>query len=159
MQIFCQLFSLLISLFYLFTFLPFYFFTFLPLNIVPYPDLSAGLAEGVPRDVEPVTAGEQLVGVLAGLEEVHEALELLRVHRPDIGSLTNEVLRPGHTAHTAVHLLTTETGINDDRSHHLTGRLQHEQAADIQVHYVLECRDVIGILLQVEELAKKEVRR
>ena len=75
-----------------FTFLPFYFFTFLPLNIVPYPDLSAGLAEGVPRDVEPVEAGEQLVGVLAGLEEVHEALELLRVHRPDIGSLTNEML-------------------------------------------------------------------
>ncbi len=69
----------------------FYLFTFLPLNIVPDAHLAAGLAEGVPRDVEPVAAGEQLVGVLAGLEEVHEALELLRVHRPDIGCLTNEM--------------------------------------------------------------------
>ena len=61
--------------------------------------LAAGLAEGVPRDVEPAWTGEQLVGVLAGLEEVHEALELLRVHRPDIGSLTYEVLRPGDATH------------------------------------------------------------
>ena len=61
--------------------------------------LAAGLAEGVPRDVEPVATGKQLVGILAGLEELHETLELLRVHRPDIGSLTYEVLRPGDATH------------------------------------------------------------
>lgn len=48
----------------------------------------AGLGEGVPRDVEPAGARQQLVGIGAGLEEIHEALELRGVLRADVGSLT-----------------------------------------------------------------------
>ena len=43
--------------------------------------------EGIPRDVEPARAGEQLVGVLTGLEEGDEALELGGILGADIGSL------------------------------------------------------------------------
>ena len=39
----------------------------------------AGRGEGVPRDVEPAAAGEELVGELPGLEEIDQALELGRV--------------------------------------------------------------------------------
>ena len=52
----------------------------------------AGRGEGIPGDVEPGGARQQLVGIGAGLEEIHEALELRGVLRTDIGSLTAEVL-------------------------------------------------------------------
>ena len=52
-------------------------------------------AEGIPRDVEPAVAGEELVGIFTGLEEGDEALELLGVARADVGGLTDEVLGVG----------------------------------------------------------------
>ena len=52
----------------------------------------AGLGEGVPGDVEPAGARQQLVGVRRGLEEIHEALELGWVFRADVGCLAAEVL-------------------------------------------------------------------
>ena len=47
--------------------------------VVPNPDEVPGIGEGRPGDVEPAGAGQQLVGIVAGVEEVHQALELLRV--------------------------------------------------------------------------------
>ena len=52
----------------------------------------ARVAEGVPGDVQPTVAGEQLVGIGMGAQEVHKALELLRILRSDIRSLSYEVL-------------------------------------------------------------------
>ena len=71
--------------------------------VVAEADEVAGLGEGVPGDVEPGGARQQLVGVRRGLEECHEALELGRILRADIGSLTAEVLRSGDATHQAVH--------------------------------------------------------
>ena len=47
----------------------------------------------IPRDVEPAITGQELVGVFTGSEEVDKALELLGVFGPDVGGLTEEVLR------------------------------------------------------------------
>jgi hypothetical protein len=63
------------------------------LFIVADSDIIAGLAEGVPRDVEPAIASQELVGIGAGAEEVYKALELLRVFWADVGGLAKEVLR------------------------------------------------------------------
>ena len=63
----------------------------------------SGLGEGIPGDVEPGGARQQLVGVRRGLEEIHEALELRGVLRADIGSLTAEVLRTADTTYQAIH--------------------------------------------------------
>ena len=59
----------------------------------------AGSGKGVPGDMEPVGAGEELVGEGVGLEEVDKALELSRIFRTDIGSLTDQVLRIPDIAH------------------------------------------------------------
>jgi len=60
--------------------------------VVPDADVMPRDAEGVPGDVEPAIARQQLVGIGAGLEEIHEALELRGVLRADVGSLTAEML-------------------------------------------------------------------
>lgn len=129
------------------------------LPIVPYSDLVSGWSEGRPRNVEPARARQQLVGMLVLFEEVYQALELLWVEWPDVGSLAHEVLRVSHASHPPVHLLTTEAGVDDDRSDHLSRRLQQQDAPDVQVHKVLERGDVLGILLQMKEFAKSEMWR
>ena len=48
--------------------------------------------EGRPGDVEPAVAGEELVGALVRLQELHEAVELRRIAWTDVGSLAGEVL-------------------------------------------------------------------
>ena len=53
----------------------------------------AGFGEGSSGDVEPTIAGEELVGVFMVAEEVDQALELLRVLGPDVGSLAHQMLR------------------------------------------------------------------
>ena len=67
------------------------FFLFVIIN----PNEVARLAEGIPRDVEPARAGEQLVGVLTGLEEGDEALELGGVLGADVDGLSKKVLGIG----------------------------------------------------------------
>ena len=62
------------------------------LFIVADSDIIAGLAEGIPRDVEPAGGGEELVGMFTGLEESDEALELGGILGADIGSLSEKVL-------------------------------------------------------------------
>ena len=62
------------------------------LFVVPNPDEVAGLAGGVPGDVEPAGAGEELVGVFTTAEERDETLELLRVAGADVGGAALKVL-------------------------------------------------------------------
>jgi len=82
--------------------------------VIAEADEVAGLGEGDPGDVEPGGARQELVGVGAGLEEIHEALELGRILRADIGSLTAEVLRILHATHQAVHPTVAEARVHDD---------------------------------------------
>ena len=62
------------------------------LFVVAEPDIVARLDEGVPGDMEPAVAGEQLVGEGVGFKEVDEALELLRIFGADICGLADKVL-------------------------------------------------------------------
>ena len=57
------------------------------LFIVPYPYIVSWSSEGIPRDVEPAVAGEELVGIFTSFEEGDEALELGGILGADIGSL------------------------------------------------------------------------
>ena len=66
-----------------FTFLLFYL-----LSVVSDSDLSPGRAEWLPGYVQPAITRQQLVGMFAILEEIDEALELLRIFRADVGGLT-----------------------------------------------------------------------
>lgn len=52
----------------------------------------AGRAEGVPRDVEPAGAGEELVSKGVRLQERDQALKLLGVAGTDIGCAALKVL-------------------------------------------------------------------
>ena len=51
-----------------------------------------GWREGIPGDVEPAIACEQLVGVFADLQEFNEIPELRRVLRADVCSLAKKML-------------------------------------------------------------------
>ena len=118
----------------------------------------AGLGERVPGDVQPAVARQQLVGVLPLLEEVHKRLELHRVFWADVGSLTDKVLGIADTAHLAIHGLTTETRIDNDRPHHETRWLQQLMTAISQICHDLHRGDVLGVFVQIQELAQSEVR-
>ena len=87
------------------------------------------LGEGVPGDVEPACAGQELVGVFPVLEELHKFGELRRIFRADIGSLTDEVLGVLHATNLAVYSLTTETRIDDDGPHDESRWFQQLMAA------------------------------
>ena len=63
------------------------------LFVVPNPDEVARLGEGVPGDMEPAGAGEELVCVLTTAQEVDQALELLRVAGADVGGAALKPLR------------------------------------------------------------------
>ena len=119
----------------------------------------AGWGEGIPGDVEPAVAGEELVGVLADLQELHELPELGCVARADVGSLADEVLRVVHSADFAVDRLAPETGIDDDGADQDAGRLKQQITAESQICHDLHSGDVLGILPKIEELAQTEVRR
>ena len=117
----------------------------------------AGWGEGVPGDVEPAAAGEELVGELPGLEEIDQALELGRVFGTDVGGLAEEVLGVFDTTDLAVHGVRTEAGIDDDGADDDPGRLQQLVTAIGHVHHILHRRDVLRVLAQMEELTQHEV--
>ena len=119
----------------------------------------AGLGEGIPGDVEPGGARQQLVGVRRGLEEIHEALELCWVLRADIGSLTAEVLRTADTTYQAIHPAVAEARVHDDWADRDTCRLQQHLAAIGHVHHVLQRRLVVGILVCLDEFVQLKVGR
>ena len=128
--------------------------------VVPDADLVAGLGEGTPRDVEPAAAGgQQLVGLRMGAQEVDEALELLRVAGTDVGSLAQQVLRVRDAAHMAVDVLVAEARVDDDGAYHLSGRFQQLLTAVGHVHHVLQRGLVARVLLRVQKLLQREVRR
>ena len=119
----------------------------------------AGLGEGVPGDVEPGGAGEELVGEGVGFEEVDEALELDRIFRADVGGLAEKVLGIANAPYPAIDGLATEARINDDGSYFEAGWLQQHQAAIGHVDHVLHRWDVFRVLLQIAEFFQRKVRR
>ena len=129
------------------------------LFIVPEADEVAGGGEGRPGDVEPAGGGQQLVGIIAGAEEVHQALELLRVLGADIGSLAEQVLRVADATDLPIVRLVPITRVDDDRSYLTACGLQQILATVFQVKQHLRRWQVVGVLLQVEKLAQFEVRR
>jgi len=129
------------------------------LFVIPDSDEVAGLGEGSPGDMEPAVAGEQLVGQIVSLEEVHEALELAGVLGANVGSLAKEVLRVVDTTDEGVDARVTEAGGDDDGTDQLAGGFQEHHAAIGHVHHVLHGGFVVGVLAQVKELAKFKMRR
>ena len=129
------------------------------LLVVPNPDIMPWLGEGIPGNVEPAGAGQQLVSQIVSLEEVHKALELLRVARADVGSLTEEMLRVANATDQGVDARVAEAGVDDDGTDHLAGGLQEHQAAIGHVRHVLHGGLVVGVLAQIEKFAKFKVGR
>ena len=116
------------------------------------------LGEGFPRYVEPAGASQQLVGVRAGAEDVDQALELSRVFGADVGSLAQYVLRVLDAADESVNARVAEATIDDDGANNAAGRLQQVLATVLQVKQNLHGRQVVGILLQIEEFRQMKVR-
>ena len=119
----------------------------------------SGDAEGVPRDVEPPVAGEELVGQIVRLEEIDQALELLRVLGADVGGLAEQVLRVTDSTHEGVDARVAETGVDEDGTDHLSGGFQEHQTAVGHVRHVLHGGFVIWVFVQVNKLAQPEVGR
>ena len=119
----------------------------------------AGRREGRPGNVEPAAAGQELVGLRVVLQEVYQLLKLLRVLRAYVGGLTEQVLRVLNASHLAVYFVVAETGVDDDGSYHLAGRLQYHVAAIGHVRHSLHGGSVIRIFVQIEKLAQFKVRR
>ena len=92
--------------------------------VVPDADVMPRDAEGVPRDVEPAGARQQLVGVGVCLQEIDQALELSRVARANVGGLAEQVLRVTDTTHEGIDTRVAEAGVNKDGTDHLSGRFQ-----------------------------------
>jgi len=127
--------------------------------VVPEADEVAGGGEGRPRDVKPAGAGQQLVGIVAGAEEVNQSLELLRVPWTDVGSLAEQVLRVADSADLPVVGLVAVAAIDDDGSYLAAGGLQQILAAVLQVKQHLHRGQVVGVLLQVEKLCQLKMLR
>ena len=110
--------------------------------------------------MEPTVAGEELVGQIVRLEEVDEALELLRVLGADVGGLAKQVLRVVDTTDQGVDTWVAEAAVDDDRTADgLAGWLQEEMAAVGHVRHVLHGGFVIRVFVQVNKLAQPEVGR
>ena len=129
------------------------------LFVVPNPDIMSWLGEGFPRYVEPAGASQQLVGVRAGAEEVDQALELARVLGADVGSLAQYVLRVLDASDESVNARVAIAAIDDDGANNAAGRLQQVLATVLQVKQNLHGRQVVGILLQIEEFRQLKVLR
>ena len=111
----------------------------------------AGLGERTPGDVEPTIAREELVGVGVCLQEIDQALELLRVARADVGSLAEEVLRVADTTHEGIDARVAEAGVDEDGADHLAGGLQQHHAAVGHVRHVLHGGFIVRVFAHVDE--------
>ena len=125
--------------------------------VVPDADVMPRDAEGVPRYVEPAIAGEELVGVRRGLEEIYQALELLRIARANIGSLAEEVLRVTDTTHEGIDARVAEAGVNKDGTGYFSGRLQEHHAAIDHVRHVLHGGFIVRVFAHVDEFVQLKV--
>ena len=119
--------------------------------VVPDADVMPRDAEGVPRDVEPAIAGEELVGELVSLEEIDQTLELSRIARADVGSLAEEVLRVSDTTHEGIDTRVAESGVNKDGTGYFSGRLQEHQTAVGHVRHVLHGGFIVRVFAHVDE--------
>ena len=129
------------------------------LFVVAEADVVAGWGEGIPGEVEPDAGGEELVGEVVVAEEVDEALELSRIFGADVGSLADEVLRVLYAADLKIDGLITEARIDDDWPDDGSCRLQQHQAAIGQIRHNLHRGNVLWVLLQIQKLAQKKMRR
>lgn len=125
--------------------------------IVPDADVMPRDAEGVPRDVEPAIAGEELVGVGVCLQEIYQALELSRVARANVGSLALQVLRVADTTHEGIDTRVAEAGVNKDGTGYFSGRLQEHQAAVDHVCHVLHGGFIVRVFAHVDEFVQLKV--
>ena len=108
-------------------------------------------SKGSPGDVEPAIAREKLVGEFVSLEEVDQALELLRVLGADVGGLAEEVLRVTDSTHEGVDARVTEAGVDEDGADHLPGGFQEHHAAIDHVRHVLHGGFVVRVFSHVDE--------
>ena len=129
------------------------------LFVVADADVVARRGEGIPGYVEPAVAGEELVGVLTDLQELHELPELGRVFGADVGGLTDEVLGAGDTAYFVVHGLAPETGIDDDGTDQNAGRLQQQITAESKIRHDLHRGNILRVLPQLQKLAQLKMLR
>ena len=91
-------------------------------------------------------------------EEVDQALELVRILRTDVGSLTELVLGITDTTNERVDARVAETGVDDDgASDGLAGWLQQVLTTIDQGGKLVDGGDVIRILVQTEELGQAKV--
>ena len=108
----------------------------------------AGHGGGVPGDVKPGRAGQELVGVFTTAEERYQALELRRVPWADVGGAALKVLGVLDTAHEGVDTRIAEAGVDDDgTADGLAGGLQQLAATVGHVLHLLLGRDVVRVLL------------
>ena len=109
--------------------------------------------------MEPAVASEELVGEFMGFQEVDQKLELSGVLGADVGGLAKEVLRVADATDEGVDARVAVAGVDEDGADQLAGRLQEHQTAIGHVRHVLHGGLVVGVLAQIEELAKFEVGR
>jgi hypothetical protein len=117
----------------------------------------SGLAEEIPRDVEPAVASQELVGIGAGAKEVDKALELLLVFGADVGGLTKEVLRILDATDEGIDAGRTEAGVDEDWTDHLSSGLQEHQTSIGHVRHVLHGGLVVGVLAQIDEFCQRKM--
>ena len=91
------------------------------------------------------------------LEEIDQALELVRVLGADVGSLAEQVLRVADTTHMAVDVLVAEAGVDEDGADHLPGWFQEHHAAIDHVRHVLQRGLVARVFLRVDEFLQRKV--
>jgi len=116
-----------------------------------------GWREGIPGDVEPAIACEQLVGVFADLQEFNEIPELRGVLRPDVGSLTEKVLGSTDTPYPLVDFGISEPRVDDERSCYDSCRFEQQMAAVGQIDDDLHRWDVLRIFPEVKKLAQHKM--
>ena len=133
--------------------------TFVSLFVIPDADVVTRLSEGVPRDVEPAVAGQELVGEFVGLEEADKALELGRILGTDIGGLAKGVLGIANAPYSTIDSLVSKARINNDGAYFEAGWLQYHQATISHVGHMLHRGDVFGVLLPIAEFFQRKVRR
>ena len=128
------------------------------LFVITDADVVARRREGIPGDVEPAIAGEELVGVFADLQEFNEMPELRRVARSDVSCLAEKVLGGTDTPNLLIDFGIAEARVNDERSGYDSCRFEQQMAAIGQIRHVLQRRIVLRIFLQIQKLAQLKVR-
>jgi len=109
--------------------------------VIPDADEVAGCGEGVPGEVEPAIAGEELIGEGVLAKKLHKSQELRGIARTDVCSLPCQVLRVCHTPYPLVHLFAPEARIDNDGTYQLSGWLQ-QQVTDMMGEYRSTSKDL-----------------